>query len=148
MGNFKIEIEAVGNHGYDRTHTQGQAIDFGEASASNPDGMAKLFVEQLGECNSVVSATLTHWPNAMPIVDDLKGGIRLARDFSQEWQGEPILQFFAFHHLPPQLQDISKSFCHAAYAIVAALPRNPERTVALRKLLEANDAAVRAAIAK
>ena len=29
-----------------------------------------------------------------------------------------------------------------------ALPRNPERTVALRKLLEAKDAAVRAALTK
>jgi hypothetical protein len=30
--------------------------------------------------------------------------------------------------------------------IIETLPRNPERTVALRKLLEAKDAAVRAAI--
>ena len=32
--------------------------------------------------------------------------------------------------------------------IVETLPRNPERTVALRKLLEAKDAAVRALLAK
>jgi hypothetical protein len=32
--------------------------------------------------------------------------------------------------------------------IVAHLPRNPERTVALRKLLEAKDCAVRAALWK
>jgi hypothetical protein len=35
-----------------------------------------------------------------------------------------------------------------AEQIVETLPRNPERTVALRKLLEAKDCAVRAALYK
>lgn len=61
---------------------------------------------------------------------------------------EHIVQFFAFSHLPPHLQAISKPFADLADQIVATLPRNPERTVALRKLLESKDAAVRAAIAK
>ena len=61
---------------------------------------------------------------------------------------EHIMQFFAFTHLPPALQDVSKPFCNLADAIVAHLPRNPERTVALRKLLEAKDAAVRAYLTK
>jgi hypothetical protein len=39
-------------------------------------------------------------------------------------------------------------FCGLAEHVVETLPRNPERTVALRKLLEAKDAAVRALIAK
>ena len=57
---------------------------------------------------------------------------------------EPILQFFAYDHLPPHLAVISKEFGVLAHTVVAELPRNPERTVALRKLLEAKDAAVRA----
>lgn len=69
---------------------------------------------------------------------------------------EHIMQFFAYKHLPPHLQAVSKPFCELAEAIVGdpeppagtavqfPLPRNPERTVALRKLLEAKDAAVRA----
>ena len=67
---------------------------------------------------------------------------------------EHILQFFAYEHLPEHLQRVSKPFCDLARNIVAddennlSLPRNPERTVALRKLLEAKDAAVRALIAK
>lgn len=75
---------------------------------------------------------------------------------------EHILQFFAYAHLPPHLQAVSKPFCVLAHAIVLGdsvpdadkvtlatpLPRNPERTVALRKLLEAKDAAVRALVAK
>jgi hypothetical protein len=59
-----------------------------------------------------------------------------------------IMQFFAYSHLPPHLQAVSKPFGEMAEEIVANLPRNPERTVALRKLLEAKDAAVRALVAK
>ncbi len=61
---------------------------------------------------------------------------------------EPILQFFKFDHLPPNLQPTSKAFHDLATTLVQYLPRNPERTVALRKLLEAKDCAVRAAIYK
>lgn len=61
---------------------------------------------------------------------------------------EHILQFFAYEHLPPHLQAVSKPFGDMAQQIVATLPQNPERTVALRKLLESKDAAVRALIAK
>jgi hypothetical protein len=61
---------------------------------------------------------------------------------------EHIMQFFAYEHLSPLAQEISKPFCDMAYWVIAKLPRNPERTVALRKLLEAKDAAVRAFIAK
>lgn len=61
---------------------------------------------------------------------------------------EHILQFFGWSHLPPHLQAISKPFGDVAANIVMTLPRNPERTVALRKLLEAKDAAVRAFIAQ
>jgi hypothetical protein len=57
---------------------------------------------------------------------------------------EPILQFFSWDHLPDHLKDVSMPFGILAMKIVETLPRNPERTVALRKLLEAKDAAVRA----
>jgi hypothetical protein len=59
-----------------------------------------------------------------------------------------IMQFFAYSHLPPAMQAVSKPFGDLAEELVRTLPRNPERTVALRKLLEAKDAAVRAFIAK
>lgn len=59
---------------------------------------------------------------------------------------EPMLQWFAYEHLPEHLQSISKPFGLLAGEICDKLPRNPERTVALRKLLEAKDAAVRARI--
>jgi len=59
---------------------------------------------------------------------------------------EPIEQFFSFAHLPPHLQEVSKPFAELAKHI-RALPRNPERTVAMRKLLESKDCAVRAYLA-
>lgn len=57
---------------------------------------------------------------------------------------DPILHFFHYAHLPPKLQATSRSFFCLASHLVDTLPRNAERTVALRKLLEAKDAAVRA----
>jgi hypothetical protein len=61
---------------------------------------------------------------------------------------EPLLQFFEYAHLPPHLAQISEEFYKLAHWIAEALPRNPERTVALRKLLEAKDCAVRAKLFK
>lgn len=61
---------------------------------------------------------------------------------------EHIEQFFVYDHLPPHLVEVSRPFAELARIIFATLPRNPERTVALRKLLEAKDAAVRAKLAR
>jgi len=61
---------------------------------------------------------------------------------------EPMLQFFVFDHLPEALKAISQPFSVLAQKIVQDLPRNPERTAALRKLLEAKDCAVRTLIYK
>jgi hypothetical protein len=59
--------------------------------------------------------------------------------------GETILKFFMCGHLPDGLQRISRPFGEIALYIMG-LPRSAERTVALRKLLESKDAAVRAAL--
>lgn len=58
-----------------------------------------------------------------------------------------VLQFFAYDHLPEHLQDVSQPFSILAHNI-ANRSNNPETTVALRKLLEAKDAAVRAVLVK
>lgn len=57
---------------------------------------------------------------------------------------DPILHFFHYAHLPEKLRATSRLFFILAHTLISTLPRNPERTVALRKLLEAKDAAVRA----
>ena len=78
----------------------------------------------------------------------MNSGIHPApKEFSEaQIAADPILRFFHYSHLPATLQQASKPFCDLAGHIVESLPRNPERTVALRKLLEAKDAAVRANI--
>lgn len=57
-----------------------------------------------------------------------------------------VLNFFAYEHLPPRLQEISKPFGDLASQCADRAPSNYETTIALRKLLEAKDAAVRAAL--
>ena len=59
---------------------------------------------------------------------------------------EPLMKFFAYGYLRPELQPLSKPFGELANWIVATLPVNAERTVALRKLLEAKDCAIRASL--
>ena len=59
-----------------------------------------------------------------------------------------LLQFFAFSHLPLHLQEVSRAFYDLARRLADTLPSNPERTTALRKLLEAKDCAVRAKLFK
>lgn len=56
-----------------------------------------------------------------------------------------IMKHFRYSHLPEHLQEVSRPFCELAKE-VAERSDNPETTVALRKLLEAKDAAVRAAL--
>ena len=56
------------------------------------------------------------------------------------------MQFFSYAHLPESLQAVSRPFGQLAAHIEVWLPKNPERSVALRKLLEAKDAAVRASM--
>jgi len=60
--------------------------------------------------------------------------------------GERMLAYFKFGHLPGKLQIISSRFGLLAAFIVENIASSAERTVALRKLLESKDAAVRAAL--
>ena len=55
-----------------------------------------------------------------------------------------MLKWFEYSHLPPPLRDVSRGFSVIAVQLCESLEAGPERTVALRKLLEAKDAAVRA----
>jgi len=67
---------------------------------------------------------------------------------AQSYTYEPLLQFFAFEHLPGMLQEVSRPFSELAQRMVRNLPANIERKEMLRKLLEAKDCAVRAFIYK
>jgi hypothetical protein len=60
---------------------------------------------------------------------------------------EFLMQFFTTGHLDSELAAVSQRFGDVARWVVETLPRNAERTTALRKLLEGKDAAVRTIIA-
>ena len=57
-----------------------------------------------------------------------------------------VLQFFTYDHLPPHLRKVSLDFALLAKVVAARAPGSVETAVALRKLLEAKDAAVRAVL--
>lgn len=56
----------------------------------------------------------------------------------------PILKYFAFEHLPPHLQEVSKPIGELARQMDESLPDGAEKSAGLRKLLEAKDCLVRA----
>lgn len=59
----------------------------------------------------------------------------------------PILAFFEYDHLPAPLREVSAPFCALAYEMAQRETKAPAEVAAgLRKLLEAKDCAVRAAL--
>lgn len=63
--------------------------------------------------------------------------------YDDQIEQDPILKYFDYAHLPEHLREVSETFADQAMTILTYCPRNPERSVALRKLLEAKDCAVR-----
>ncbi|MBT7349625.1 hypothetical protein HN803_02410 [candidate division WWE3 bacterium] len=60
----------------------------------------------------------------------------------------PILRYFEYSHLPVDLQSVSVTISKAAHELDEKLPDGPEKSAGLRKLLEAKDCFVRAALVK
>lgn len=75
MGNYRIVINAVGNHGQDREKGNGETVDFGENS---PEAILKRAVEEIkARGESVTEATIHHWPGSgYDVVDNLLTGKR------------------------------------------------------------------------
>lgn len=57
--------------------------------------------------------------------------------------GNPIMEFFTYEHLKPELQEISKPIGELAKLMDTTLENGPEKSAGLRKLLEAKDCLVR-----
>lgn len=57
-----------------------------------------------------------------------------------------LLRFFEYAHLPDALKAVSQGSHELADEMVSRLPDGPELTTGLRKLLEAKDCFVRAAL--
>lgn len=81
MGNFAINIKAVGGHGCDRKAKEGEPVARCDHKGC-PDCAAARFVDELKAYNSVEEATLTHWPGEpSEVVDDLANGVRKSGSF-------------------------------------------------------------------
>ena len=112
-----------------------------EPSHINPFGLSDRELEEARRLNAGMAnrATISE---ALHLPDDPNARMIL----------EPMLQWFDRQdgaHLPyEQATAIHSLFLTMANGLVAGLPRNAERTVALRKLLEARDCAYRAAVSK
>jgi len=77
MGNFVIDVEAVGGHGCQREKGDGARIE-SCGSPGCPDCLTRRFVEELRRVGcSLVRGRLIHWPGQQGSVeDDLLSGIR------------------------------------------------------------------------
>ena len=53
------------------------------------------------------------------------------------------IKYFAYDHLPPALQEVSKPIGELAKMLEEKLPDGPEKSAGMRKLLEAKDCFVR-----
>lgn len=83
MGDFKLVIHAMGDHGIDRNKKDGEIIDYTSKGIGSTDALCKEFVEFLKTKGvSFMSATITHWPQefydrtTQGPVDDLLTGVR------------------------------------------------------------------------
>lgn len=65
---------------------------------------------------------------------------------SETIPASPILKYFAYKHLPEKLQVVSQPLGELAEEMDRSLPPGPEKSAGLRKLLEAKDCLVRAAL--
>lgn len=65
---------------------------------------------------------------------------------ARDQQTDPMLRWFAYEHLPERLQTVSKPIGDLARQMVRDVPPSAERSAGLRKLLEAKDCLVRAAL--
>ena len=78
MGNYRIEIEAVGGHGCQREIGDGGVVTGCGQVTFCPDCKARDFLKRLQSGGgSVQKATLTHWPGTdSQVQDDLLTGKR------------------------------------------------------------------------
>lgn len=60
--------------------------------------------------------------------------------------GKPAMKWFGYEHLRPELQQVSQPVAELARRMDEALPESEEKAAGLRKLLEAKDCFVRAAL--
>ena len=80
----------------------------------------------------------------LELIESLKSGKTADKEGGQS--NAAILKYFEYAHLPEHLQKVGNLVSTLAFLIDGLLPDGPEKTAGLRKLLEAKDCFVRAAL--
>lgn len=144
---------------YDRGGMLEKPTTIIEASSSQPCDAGVVFVhgdrlvnlsvtDHNGNVHKRTSVTLYQPGDTITQTD---GGYAVWMTYQQQ-QAEPKPQasttakYFAFGHLPPHLQLVSKPLGELAELLEQLLPNGPEKSAGMRKLLEAKDCFVRAAL--
>lgn len=139
----KVQVRILGPVGCGKSAVYAKivaALTDNGATVKHADEKAWSMLKHAGEVEQS-SETLYSFS---PEVTIEEVGIRDDSTMSQN----QIMQFFAYAHLPPHLQKVSKPFALLAQEMDLHLPNGPEKSAGLRKLLEAKDCAVRALVAK
>ena len=108
----------------------------GFAGCSECGDTADTLVVETPVSDGVPGSGDTPMPCAMPVSPRVLTADRPPR--------EPIMQFFSWSEMVGVAADIGRRYSELAEYVHAELNRNPERTVALRELLNSRTAALRA----
>jgi len=77
------------------------------------------------------------------VTDENKGRLQSSQTVKPM---NPIMKFFEYRHLPLSVQGVSADICDIAHKYEGGINDGPEKSAGLRKLLEAKDCFVRAAL--
>ena len=108
------------------------------------DIKGELFVGKETKENSKVG-TINYLSGEVEM-DSYNGDLIVSYEYDAEVVADRMCKWFEYKQLPEHLQVISKPFGQLAEFVCENIKSGPERTVALRKLLEAKDAAVRSMV--
>lgn len=125
-----------------------EALDAAELTDAALDALTEVALDALADAKAAGAARTERFlkPDTKAALDNLNKAITKADKPEVHPSTAAVWRFFEYEHLPDDLAAVSKPICELADQLVADLPEGPEKTVALRKLLEAKDAAVRAAL--
>lgn len=144
---------------YDRGGLKDKPSSIIEGSSTQPCDAGVVFVhgdrlvnlsvtDHNGNIHKRTSVTLYQPGDTIRHAD---GGYAVWMDYQQQQaqpkpQGSTTVKYFAFAHLPAHLQIVSKPLAQLAELLEQLLPSGPELSAGMRKLLEAKDCFVRAAL--
>ncbi|QZE56223.1 hypothetical protein pEaSNUABM40_00026 [Erwinia phage pEa_SNUABM_40] len=139
----KVEVRILGAVGSGKSAVYSKivaALTNSGATVKHADEKAWTMLKNAGEVDQSSETLYTFSPEVT--IEEVC--VRANTDMSNN----KIMQFFAYAHLPPHLQKVSKPFALLAQEMDQYLPDGAEKAAGLRKLLEAKDCAVRALVAK